>query len=224
MSVRELLVFLKAPRPGAVKTRLAASIGEELACHIYERLASAVLRATSPGEPPAFARVLCFTPADAESEIATWAGSEAREPQPEGDLGERMDGAFARSFARGSTRTLIVGTDSLDIDRIAVAAAFDALEGADVVLRAAEDGGYTLVGLKCRQTALFSGLAWSTGSVLSETRARAAAAGLTIAVRGPDRDIDTLEDLRREWARVEPLLDPALARRLGDKVFFASPA
>lgn len=224
MSVPELLVFLKAPRPGAVKTRLAAALGDELACHIYERLASAVLRATAPGERGLFTRVVCFAPADAEAEVAAWLGGEAKEPQAEGDLGERMDGAFARSFARGATKTVIVGTDSLDIDRAGVQAALDALDRADVVLRAAEDGGYTLVGLKRRHTELFAGPAWSTGTVLEKTRALAAAAGLSVVVHGPDRDIDTLDDLRREWARIEPHLEPAPARRVADKVFFASPA
>lgn len=224
MPVRELLVFLKAPRSGAVKTRLAAAIGDDLARHIYERLTSTVLRATTPGEPPSFRKVLCFAPADAVPEIGSWLAGEACEPQPEGDLGERMDGSFARSFARGSTKTVIVGTDSLDIDRRAVEAAFDALDGADVVLRAAEDGGYTLIGLKRRQTSLFSGLAWSTGTVLSATRALAEAAGLSVVVQGPDKDIDTLEDLRGQWGRIEPLLDPVMARRLVDKVFSASPA
>ncbi len=224
MSVPELLVFLKAPRPGAVKTRLAAAIGDDLACHIYERLASAVLRATAPGERCSFTRVVCFAPADAEAEVAAWLGSEAKEPQPQGDLGERMDGAFARSFARGATKTVIVGTDSLDIDRAGVQAALDALDRADVVLRAAEDGGYTLVGLKRRQSALFAGPAWSTGTVLAQTQALAAAAGLTVAVHGPDRDIDTLDDLRGQWARIEPLLDPALARRIEGTAFSTPPA
>lgn len=220
----ELLVFLKAPRVGAVKTRLAKDIGDELAGEVYRRLARAVLDATMPVSREGFSRVLCFAPRDAGPEIAAWLGDEALEPQSEGDLGARMDEAFANSFARGSTKTVIIGTDSLDVNRTAVDAAFQALDDVDVVIRAAEDGGYTLIGLTKRQTALFEDIAWSTGAVLSQTLARAAAAGLRVVNAGPDADIDDLAGLRRHWARVAPLLDADVARRIEGTAFSTPPA
>jgi len=221
---RELLVFLKAPRTGAVKTRLARDIGDDLAVKVYRALAGAVLDATAPGDPPAFIRRLCFAPGDAGPETAKWLGEENLEPQSEGDLGARMETAFGHSFARGSIRTLIVGTDSIDIDHHSVMSAFEALDRSDVAIREAEDGGYTLIGLKCRQPSLFQDIDWSTPGVLSTTLARASAAGLSVAKLGPDADIDTLDDLRRHWARIGPLLDPALAARIVDKVFSGPPA
>ena len=139
-------MFLKAPRTGAVKTRLAREIGDELAALLYRDLARAVIDATTPAPQEEFSRILCFAPRDAEPEIAQWLGGEVLEPQSEGDLGARMDAAFAKSFARGSTKTVLVGTDSLNVDRRAVDAAFQALTRVDVVIRAAEDGGYTLIG------------------------------------------------------------------------------
>ncbi len=220
----ELLVFLKAPRVGAVKTRLAHDIGDELAAEVYRALARAVLDATTPRSLEAWRRVLCFAPRDAGPEIAAWMGDEVLEPQSEGDLGARMGEAFANSFARGSTKTVIIGTDSLDVNRAAVAAAFQALAAADVVLRAAEDGGYTLIGLTKGQAALFAGIAWSTGAVLSQTLARAASAGLRVKTAGPDADIDDLAGLRRHWARVAPLLDAGVARRIEGTAFSTPPA
>lgn len=220
----ELLVFLKAPRVGAVKTRLAHDIGDELAVEVYRSLARAVLDATTPPPEEGFRRVLCFAPRSAGPEIAAWVGDERLEPQSEGDLGERMDEAFANSFARGSTKTVIIGTDSLDVNRMAVEAALRALGHADVVIRAAEDGGYTLIGLRKRQAALFAGIAWSTGTVLSQTLARASAAGLRVESAGPDADIDDLAGLRRHWARVAPLLDAGVARRIEGAAFSTPPA
>lgn len=217
-------MFLKAPRTGAVKTRLAREIGDELAALLYRDLARAVIDATTPAPQEEFSRILCFAPRDAEPEIAQWLGGEVLEPQSEGDLGARMDAAFAKSFARGSTKTVLVGTDSLDVDRRAVDAAFQALTRVDVVIRAAEDGGYTLIGLKERQTALFSDIAWSTDAVLSQTLARAAAAGLRAETSGFDTDIDDLAGLRRHWARVAPVLTASVARRIQDGAFSAPPA
>jgi uncharacterized protein len=215
----ELLVFLKAPRPGTVKTRLASDIGDELAVEVYRALTRAVLNATQPQNRGDFRRVICFAPREAGPEIAVWLGGETLEPQSLGDLGARMDEAFANSFARGAAKTVIVGTDSLEVDRVAVKQAFQALDAADVVIRSAEDGGYTLIGLKKRQTTLFTGVAWSTGVVLEQTLARAAAAGLRVENAGPDSDIDDLAGLRRHWARVAPLLDEGVARRIEDTAF-----
>ncbi len=220
----ELLVFLKAPRVGAVKTRLAHDIGDELAVAVYRSLARVVLEATTPTPQDGFRRVLCFAPRDAGPEIAAWVGDEILEPQSEGDLGARMDEAFANSFARGSTKAVIIGTDSLDVGRAEVAAALQALDDADVVIRAAEDGGYTLIGLKKRQPGLFADIVWSTETVLSQTLARAEAAGLRVEYAGPDADIDDLAGLRRHWARLAPLLNADVARRLEGAAFSAPPA
>lgn len=220
----ELLVFLKAPRVGAVKTRLASDIGDELAAEVYRALARAVLDATTPASQEGFRRVLCFAPRDAGLEIAAWVGDAVLEPQSEGDLGARMDEAFANSFARGSAKTILIGTDSLDVNRTAVEEAFQALDHADVIIRAAEDGGYTLIGLTKRQAALFTNIAWSTGTVLSQTLARAATAGLRVESAGPDTDIDDLAGLRRHWARLAPLLNADVARRIEGAAFSTPPA
>lgn len=212
--MRRLVVFLKAPRAGEVKTRLAASIGDPLAVEVYRVLTGAVMEATRPRGSSDFTRVVCFAPPDAADEIAGWFGDEPLLAQAPGDLGHRMDQAFAHSFASGAEATVIVGTDSLAVDHAAVADAFLALETADVILRGARDGGYTLIGLRKRQPALFADVPWSTGEVLVETLARAAAAGLRVVVQGPDPDIDTADDLRAELQPLEPHLGPELALRV----------
>ena len=214
MAARELLVFVKAPRAGSVKTRLAAAIGDDLAAEVYRALTAAVMKATAAVDPAEFRRVVCFAPSDARAEIAAWLPGEVLVSQAEGDLGARMEQAFAASFARGSRSSVLIGTDSLDVDRVAVADAFAALENADCVLRGAVDGGYTLIGLRRSQPSLFSGLAWSSEGVLAETLALARAAGLRVVVHGPDGDVDTIDDLRRDWARVRPHVEEATARRI----------
>ena len=109
MKCERLIVFVKAPRPGAVKTRLAATIGIEAACAAYRRLAGTVLHGLATLDSVE----LCFTPDDAAPEILEWLRTGwTAAPQGPGDLGRRLHTAFARSFRGGAERVVIVGADS----------------------------------------------------------------------------------------------------------------
>jgi rSAM/selenodomain-associated transferase 1 len=203
--INRLLVFVKAPRPGAVKTRLAAVLGDEAAAGLYRVLAEEEIRRTAPrsGE---YERVLVFTPEDARAEVEAWLPGESLESQQGADLGERMSRAFASAFAAGARRVAIVGTDVPSCGREHVAEAFRSLDAHDVVLGPAHDGGYYLVALDRPRPALFQSIPWSTASVLPATAERAGALGLGVRMLDPLRDIDTIADLRAEWPRVRPLL------------------
>jgi rSAM/selenodomain-associated transferase 1 len=212
--IETLLVFVKAPRPGSVKTRLARAIGDELASDLYRALADLTVKETADVRSQGIERRFCFTPAGSETEVRAWLGPVTLEVQSEGDLGARMDHAFANSFARGSSTTVLIGTDAPTVGAQAVLDAFVALAKVDVVLREASDGGYTLIGLRAPQPRLFHDVAWSTPHVLSTTRERAATLGLTVGLHGPDRDIDTIDDLRDLFPEIRPRLTPDLADRL----------
>ena len=215
MSERALVVFVKHPRPGAVKTRLAASIGPEAAADLYRALVERVLEATTP-EPGDYERLVFFDPPGALAEMRAWLPGVRLLPQEGDDLGARMADAFARAFARGARRVAIVGTDVPGVARETVLEALSALDAADVALGPAEDGGYCLLALREPRPELFSGIAWSTPTVAAETRSRAAASGLTVRELPALRDLDTLEDLRGLWPRLEGLLEgrPALREAL----------
>lgn len=215
MSDRTLVVFLKEPRPGEVKTRLAADLGGEDAAAVYRTIVEVLLDATTP-EAGEYERLVFYDPPDAGERLRAWLPSGRLRRQATGDVGARLAEAFERCFARGAGRVVVVGSDAPALGRAEVIAAFEALATHDVALGPAEDGGYYLVGLRSPRPALFAGVAWSTPSVLAETLARASAARLSVARLAPLRDVDTIDDLREEWARVEP----ALARRpaLRDRV------
>jgi rSAM/selenodomain-associated transferase 1 len=220
LSENALVVFVKRPAPGAVKTRLAATIGQEAAARLHQALAEHVLEATTPraGE---YERLVFFDPPEALADMRAWLPGVRLLPQSSGDLGDRMADAFARAFARGARRVAIVGTDTPDVSRETVLEALAALEASDVVIGPAEDGGYYLLALGTPRRELLSGIAWSTPSVCAETRARAVAAGLSVRLLRSLRDVDTFDDLRAAWARVGPALekrtslDEELARALG---------
>src|SRR5688572_19334877 len=112
MANERAIVFVKAPRPGSVKTRLAHTVGPEAACAAYGRLVETLLQALS-SLPEVELR---FAPDDAEKEIQSWLrkGWRAR-PQGGDDLGQRMQTAFADAFAEGASRVVIVGSDCPEV-------------------------------------------------------------------------------------------------------------
>ena len=215
MSDRTLVVFVKEPRPGAVKTRLAAAIGDAVAAQLYRAFVETVLAATTP-EADEYERLVFYDPPEAGERMRAWLPSGRLRKQSAGDVGERMAACFARCFARGASRVVLAGSDAPALGRAEVRAAFEALADHDVALGPAHDGGYYLVGLRRPQPALFDGVAWSTAAVLDQTLVRAAAAGLSVARLAPLRDVDTADDLRAEWHCVERLLEsrPALRDRV----------
>jgi uncharacterized protein len=150
--------------------------------------------------------------------MESWFPGETWIAQEGPDLGARMSSAFDEAFGRGAERVAIVGGDVPGLSRDDVGVALAALQDHDLVLGPARDGGYYLIGLGQRRPALFEGVAWGTGSVFATTMERAAALGLSVRVLEERRDIDTLEDVRAEWARLRPLLDMELANGLARKL------
>ena len=191
MSAEKLIVFVKAPRPGLVKTRLAAAIGKESAVAAYRTLVEATLNrlATFDGVE------LRFAPDDSRAEMEPWLQRGwSLAPQGAGELGERMARAFGENFVAGCSRAVIVGSDCPDIEAADVRAAWRELETHDVVVGPATDGGYWLIGLRAPQPELFRGVAWSSDQVLAQTLQRAKQLGLRVQLLRILSDVDTLED------------------------------
>jgi rSAM/selenodomain-associated transferase 1 len=185
-----IIIFVKAPRPGFVKTRLAAAIGNEAACAAYRQLTETVLANLAP-LPHAELR---FTPDGAEIEIVPWLrkGWSTR-PQGEGDLGERMH----RAFIEAKGPAIIIGSDCPQVELSDLRTAAKALQTHDAVIGPATDGGYWLIGLNAPYPALFEGIEWSTGGVLQSTLAKADEAGLSVQLLRELGDVDTGADWER---------------------------
>jgi rSAM/selenodomain-associated transferase 1 len=201
-----LLVFLKEPRPGAVKSRLAARIGAEAAAAVYRAIADEAIRRTAP-RGDEYERRFLFDPPDSGPRIAEWLPGQIILPQGGGDLGERMARAFADAFASGARRAVVIGTDVPAVAREDVLDALESLDEHDVAVGPATDGGYYLLALKRPEPELFRGIRWSSPDVLTGTLERAATRGLSVRVLRTIGDVDTVEDLAAEWERVRPLLD-----------------
>ena len=189
----KLVIFVKAPRPGLVKTRLAQAIGAEAACDAYRMLAQTLfdrLKGLQNVE-------LHFDPADAVSEIEPWLNAGWRAiPQGSGDLGQRLAHAFEDAFETGARRVVIIGSDCPAITIADIQTAWAGLAEHDLVLGPATDGGYWLIGLTRPQPALFQQIAWSSATVLRETQIAAQTAHLRVKLLRQLADVDTGSD----WA------------------------
>ena len=200
MHLDKLVVFVKAPRPGQVKTRLAETMGAEAACAAYGRLVDTLLKNLAP--LPALE--LRFAPDEAEGEIRPWLqpGWQAR-PQGGGDLGRRLQQSFVEAFSAGAKRVVIIGSDCPEVNAADVQQAWSELTSHDLVVGPATDGGYWLVGLKQPQPSLFEDIGWSSDMVLAQTLQRAKTAGLRVQLLRILTDVDT-EEAWREFLATNP--------------------
>lgn len=183
-----LLYMLKAPRVGAVKTRLADVLGMDNACAAYQRLVEHSLAST--GGP--WERGVYFAPTEAEVFMRQWLKDVAYfAAQPEGDLGTRMLAAVEDAFARGAAAVALLGGDCPYVDAALLDEAFAALANHDVVLGPAVDGGYYTLLMREVQRPLLQAIAWGTGSVLATTLQRAEAQQLSVCLLPELEDVDT---------------------------------
>ncbi len=187
-----LCILVKAPRAGAVKTRLAATIGAEAAA----QLAGAFFWDTlALAEQLTSVRVVVALSGDARlfptlrDRVDIW-------PQGEGDLGARLERNLRRALAE-SPRALAVGTDSPGLPVALLAQALAALDTRDAVLGPADDGGFYLLGMRKCPEGLLASLPWSTSNTREKTLARLGKRGLTVKLLAPWFDVDHEQDLER---------------------------
>jgi rSAM/selenodomain-associated transferase 1 len=192
---RRLLVFLKYPTPGAVKTRLAASVGARAASEVARSCTELTLARLARFRDEA---ALCVDPPEALERARAWIDPGWRlHPQRGMGLGERLVAAFAQAFAEGARRVIAIGTDSPWLEPDDLETAFDVLEQAPVTVGPTEDGGYYLIGLSQPAPRLFEGVPWGTSSVYTETLAQAALLGLRVQTLPLGYDLDRVEDVER---------------------------
>ncbi len=207
-----IAILAKAPVPGYAKTRLIPALGAQGAARLQRRFTREAVRVAIEAQ---IGEVVLWCAPDATHRLfralQRTTGIRCTD-QPAGDLGQRMlHAAKAASPADASQAVLVMGTDCPALRPHHLRAAADALRDVDAVFIPAEDGGYVLVGLRQPQPGLFTGMTWSTDSVMAETRERAAALALRIRELPMMWDVDTPSDLRRLQALQSPTdtgLDP----------------
>lgn len=211
-----VIVMVKAPRAGMVKTRLVPPLSENeaaafAACLAQDTVANAQLIVRDV--------LLAYSPADARHDLEALLPANLRWFEQQGDdLGKRLDSVAAHAFSLGFSPFIFVGADSPTLPTSFITEAVDSLitGAAEIVMGPTEDGGYYLLGLNEPAPGLFDNVDWSTDSAYQQTAANAAKLNLRLhALRGW-YDIDTPLDLTRLRAE---LVSDQQAQRLAPNTY-----
>ena len=227
-SDRVLVIMAKAPRPGAVKTRLIPNLSPEAVTAFYCCLLDDTL-ALARSLEVAGVEVAIMCPESDVNELARLAGTQllgkaASVVAQKGEgLAAGLTSVFAH-FAEGHRtsahrtnplrrRIIAFNSDSPHLPRSVLEDAFETLAAHDVVVGPTHDGGYYLVGAKVSHSALFAGDGMGTSSALERLLARARALELSVGFADRFYDIDTADDLSRlaEELRLAPARAPRTA-------------
>jgi uncharacterized protein len=212
-----LVIFARVPIPGKVKTRLMPSYSAEEACAIHLALLRDVIEGAVRAVGGRAGVILAWSePADTAAALGELAAGVRVTTQSGGDLGERMALAIQSEIRAGRKRVVILGSDAPTLPDDHLAASFDALHKADVVIGPSRDGGYYLIGMSRLHLPLFRNMRWGTGEVLGATRARLKKAGISCVELGSWHDVDTPEDIGRLWKELLHMKDrraPAIPPR-----------
>lgn len=188
-----IIVFQKALILGEVKTRLAATLGEEDSLNIYRQLLEHTHKVVASINNTS---VFIFQNKFPERlPISTQPHFHFFEQQGK-DLGEKMFLAFQEVFNLGFTKVLIIGTDCIDLTKTHLSEAMNQLDRNTCVIGPATDGGYYLLGLTRPVPELFRGIQWSSPEVFNDSVSILNSLQITFSTIETLSDIDTEEDLK----------------------------
>jgi len=187
-----LILFVRNPEIGKVKTRLARDIGDEKALMVYEKLLNRTLEVSLPIRCPKF---VYYDEAINPNDLWNVAGY-VKKVQEGADLGERMFNAFKDLFYLGFEKVLIIGSDCFDLKTEIIGDGFKLLNTNKVVIGPATDGGYYLMGMNMLIPDLFFDKAWSTDQVMEQTINELRRMSISYGLLPELNDIDDIEDLR----------------------------
>jgi hypothetical protein len=186
-----LIIFVRHPELGTVKTRLANTIGDEKALKVYHLL---LKHTKEVAQTLNCRKFVYYTGQVIEHDLWDLPGFTKRK-QFGKDLGERMENAFLELFAQGFKRIMIIGSDCYQLQSTHLDSAVAALEENDAVIGPTFDGGYYLLGLNNPIAGIFTDKAWSTDQVAQQTIETISDLGLSYILLEELHDVDEASDL-----------------------------
>jgi len=197
-----LILFARFPVAGKVKTRLIPALGAEGAAALHRRLVLRTFRTALGACAATGVELEIRFAGDSAEAFRHWLGDGFLcRPQSEGDLGQRMQSAFADSFKEGSSKTILIGSDCPELTPDRLAMAFERVGLTPIVFGPAHDGGYYLIGLARLFPELFRGINWGTETVLAESRRSLVLLNVMPGMLDPLGDLDVPADLPG-WQRL----------------------
>src|SRR5688500_6765057 len=186
-----LIIFIRNPVLGQVKTRLSKSIGDHKTLEVYKLLLQHTQAITYGLSCDKF----LYYSGDPNPHDSWDNQRYMKKKQHPGTLGEKMFQAFEELFGKGYEQVIIMGSDGLGVDEEQINTAFQSLQEREIVIGPATDGGYYLLGMNSLHRSLFENKQWSSETVCEDTLAGMNAAGLTVAILPQLNDIDEEADL-----------------------------
>jgi uncharacterized protein len=195
MNSNALIVFIKNPELGKVKTRLAADVGDAGALEIYYQLLDHTRKVALGCQTTNYLYYASYI--DHEDE---WSSRKFHKRLQGGySLGQRMKSALDEVLQHHN-KAILIGSDCPGITCELIQVGFDMLRHNDVVLGPSMDGGYYLIGMNQLHSDLFKKIPWSTEQVLPITRAKIKELDLQWDELPVLSDIDTISDWER-WGK-----------------------
>ncbi len=201
--MQRLIIFTRFPEPHKTKTRLIPALGPGGAADLQRRMTRHTLDTVHKlAKRFSLSLEVRFEGGTAQKMAQRFGSDVSYRPQGPGDLGARMERAFADAFREGAQRAVIVGTDCPDLSQDLLRDAFERLATSDLVLGPAVDGGYYLIGLRHPTPPLFDSIQWGSEEVLEKTISLAGNLALDVSLLRTLSDVDRPEDLP-VWHRAE---------------------
>ena len=191
-----LVVMLKAPVAGKVKTRLTPPLKKEDAARLYKCFIQDIFSRISTLN--GIDIIAAYTPKNAAERIKRIVPANTMLiPQKGSDLGERLQNIFSQLFSIGYKKVAIIGTDSPDLPVEYIKKSFSSLnKNTSIVIGPSRDGGYYLIAMSRYSEEVFKDIPWSTNTVFKITLEKAKKAGLLPALLPEWYDVDETGDLK----------------------------
>jgi rSAM/selenodomain-associated transferase 1 len=186
-----LIILVKNPIRGKVKTRLAADLGKDVSLKVYKKLIDITFRAIEPLKIDKWILYSDFIEGFSDSPDQRT----SRGVQQGKDLGERMMQAFTNGFNAGYRHICIIGSDCYDLRPEIIQEGFELLCKYDFILGPSTDGGYYLLGINFLFEDIFIKIPWSTSTVLESTLQNIRKKSYSYFLLEELTDIDTKADL-----------------------------
>lgn len=199
-----LIIMIKNPVKGKVKTRLAKDIGEEKALLVYNTLLQHTYKVITEIQCDRF--IFYSDIIDRKDQFTN--NDFKKYVQCDGDLGVRMEYAFSIPFKNEYHKVVMIGADCYDLTALQIQNAFDALDNNDFVIGPAKDGGYYLIGMKKWNRWIFKDKPWSTENLLNETLNDITNHNASVFQLDQLSDIDTIVDLKSNSELSSQFLNP----------------
>lgn len=200
MNERALIIFLKYPEKGLVKTRLAQRLDQDFVLELYKHFIVDILKTCKDVDADI---IIAYSFSNEDLKNTVLKKDHSYIIQKGNDLGKKMFNAFTEISSKGYSRLVIIGSDIPDLPAEIVNNAFITLDNKDAVLGPSKDGGYYLIGLRSEKivTLIFDDVKWSTPNVLNSTIENLNKANFSWSLLQTWNDIDEYEDLKEFYNR-----------------------